>query len=440
MKKILKASGFVLATSFILANTAQALPSTKYTASCKLLAPKEGKYDNSKVPTITSQSAFKKLTAANQAYADGNFAEATTILKDIIATSGDSAAQARAHYILGLVYQQQDKLAQASAELQKALNTKMMGPQNEAGIKQALAYLAAGQGKDREALKWLQDYFTDVINPPASAYAALAQGYYKLDELQNSICPAYLALKEGSTAKKALYGMLFAAHYRLKDMNGSEVVAKEMINLFPEDKNTYSNLFAVYGQQQKEKDMLALAELAYLNGIWLSESNYKQLSALYANNDIPLLAAERLEEGMTKGIVKPTENLWSNVATNYSVAKEREKSIAAYGKASQYSDSGKYLYKIGNIYYDQEKYEQAISKYKEALDKGNLKDNEKGYSYLWMGISQFRLGQVSNAIASLNRAKSFKDTATNAGQFLNYVNDLERQRRAMQEVASTESE
>ena len=83
MKKLSLVFG---AAGLLFAGSAMALPQTKYTSSCKPLAPTEGKYEEGKgVGTISSESAFKKITAGNEAYADGKYNESITILKDLIA-------------------------------------------------------------------------------------------------------------------------------------------------------------------------------------------------------------------------------------------------------------------------------------------------------------------------------------------------------------------
>ena len=91
-----KISYIVGVISLAFGTAANALPQTKYTSNCQLLAPKDGKYDEEKVPTITSESAYKKITAANEAYADGKYAESIAILQDLIANSGDRAAAGQA--------------------------------------------------------------------------------------------------------------------------------------------------------------------------------------------------------------------------------------------------------------------------------------------------------------------------------------------------------
>lgn len=426
-----KISYIVGAIALTFGSMANALPQTKYTSSCKLLAPKEGQYDEEKVPTITSESAYKKITTANEAYADGKYAESIAILQDLIANSGDRAAKGRAIYLLGLNYREQSQYSAAKREFLRAMETGVLGKQNEVGLRLMLAQIEANQENYREALRWMKDYFNEVINPPASSYAMYASMFYQSQDFRSTICPAYLALQEGSKSTKPLYSLLFAAHIELKDLPGSEVVGREMVELFGDDKSVYNNLFAVLSQRGKTSDMLALAELAHMNGMWDSETNYKQLSALYSNHQIPLLAAERLEEGVNKGVVEADEDIWRNIANSYKFAKARTKAIAAYKKASSYTSNGRYDYDIATIYFDIEDYPKAVEAFRTAIRKGNLRDGDAGYAYLQMGVAYQRLGQPNQAISALEQAKRHRNVSKNANAYISYIQQIETMKKEL---------
>lgn len=426
-----KISYIVGVFALTLGTVANALPQTQYTSSCKLLAPTEGKYDEEKVPSITTESAYEKITAANEAYADGKYSESIGILQELIANSGDKAAVGRAIYLLGLNYREQSQYAAAKREFIRAMQSGVLGKQNEVSLRLVLAQMEASLENYKEALRWTKEYFEVVIDPPPTSYSMYASLFYRNGDLRSSICPAYLAIQEGAKSTKPLYSMLLAAHVQLKDLAGAEVVGREMIELFPAEKSAYSNLFAVLSQRGKSADMLALAELAYMNGMWETESNYKQLSALYSNNQIPLLAAERLEEGVNKGIVEGDEDIWKSIASNYKFAKTSDKAISAYKKASNYTSNGRYDYQIATIYFDDEEYNKAIESFRTAIRKGNLREGDSGYAYLQMGVAYQRLGQPEQAVSALEQAKKYSKVSRSANAYITYINQIERMKKEL---------
>jgi tetratricopeptide (TPR) repeat protein len=183
--------------------------------------------------------------------------------------------------------------------------------------------------------------------------------------------------------------------------------------------------------------MLALAELARMNGIWRSETNYKQLSALFANNKTPRLAAERLKEGIESGVVESSEDNWKRVADNYFFAKDLENAVKAYDKASSFTSSGKYDYKVAIMYQDRDDYNKAIEKYQSAIRKGGLRDGDMGYAYMNLGVSQFRVGQENAAISTMKQAAKYPKVAKNANAYIKYIGDL---RKMKDSIAAMELE
>ncbi|WP_345291719.1 tetratricopeptide repeat protein [Kangiella marina] len=427
-------------TGLLFAGSALALPQTKYTSSCKPLAPTEGNYEESKgVGTITSQSAFKKITAGNEAYADGNYNESIAILKDLIANSGDKVAVGRAHQLLGVNYQATENYKAARASFLKAIESGFLRKQDVVQMRRVIAQTYTIEENFTQAISWMKKYFEDVIKPPANSYAAFASLNYNNGNLRESICPAYIALQLGSSSKKPLYSMLFGAHIKLNDNAGAEVVGEEMVELFPAEKSVYNNLFAVYSRRGKHEDMLALAELARMNGVWTSETNYKQLAALFANNKTPQLAADRLKEGIEAGVVESNEDNWKRVADNYFFAKDLEGAVEAYDKASSFTSSGKYDYKVGIMYQDRDDYRNAVAKYKAAIRKGGLRDGDLGYAYMNLGMSQFRLGQEDAAVATMQQAAKYPKVARNANAYIKYIGDLKKMKESIAAMELQES-
>lgn len=427
-------------TGLVFAGSVSALPQTKYTASCKPLSPTEGEYPESNVGSITSQSAFKKITAANEAYADGRYAESIALLKAIIADSGDKAAISRSQYLIGVNYNAIERYNQAAKYFTQALKGGFLGKRNEANIRMSIARVHLIQEDYQEAIKWMKEYFANVIKPPASAYMSYSQMFYQLQRFEEAICPAYIALEQGYSSKEGVYSLLFGAHFRLGDYAGAETIGEEMIELFPEQSSAYSNLFAVYSKRGKRKDMLALSELARMNGTWTKDTHYKQLSALFANNKIPQLAAERLKEGIEKGIVESNEDNWKRVAENYDYAKDNDNAIESYEKASSFTSSGKYTIKIANILFYEDEYRRAIQKYQEAFNKGGVRKSDLPYAYVNMGQAQFRLKQYDNASRTMKQAAKYPAVSKIANGWIAYIDQMKKLKASQAAFAKASQE
>ncbi|MRX28476.1 tetratricopeptide repeat protein [Kangiella sp. HZ709] len=435
MKIFLKS--VLLISSITVVSDANALFSTKYTNSCRPLAKESGEYPKKKIKGFSSESLYKKMQEANQAMADGNKVLAKQLLTEVKDSTTDG-------YPLSVVYQYFARMEYevgnfngAVNNAKKVIDLDALPVQALLAMKKQVAYAYLAKKDIKNAIKWMNDYFAQVIKPPVSDYKTLAQLYYQDKQYKNAVCPAYIALK-GTTTKKdkePLYKMLFGLHFSLSDLDGSAKVLSEMINFWPQEKKYWEQLFSIHYQRGDTASALAVNELAYKKGIWEKESEYKNLASLHANTGAPLTAALRLEDGIKKGVVSQSLENLKLVARYWEQAKDRNKAISAYTKVANADSSGEYFYRIGNMYFEQEKYNQAIDNFAKAINKGKMKSVEAGYSRLQKGAAHFYLGQEDAAIAAMNSAKNFDKTKKQAISWIGFIREKQRIREELRKDA-----
>ncbi len=416
---------------------ATALVSTKYTGSCSALAKESGKYPEKKVKGFKSEATYKKMQNANQLMADGNKAQAKVILEQIKNSSSDA-------FTLSVVYQYLARMAYDAGNFSQAVNYAGKVVELDAlpvnailSMKKQVAYSYYAKKDYSNAINWLKQYFAQVINPPVSDYKALAQLYYQANNFRSAICPAYIALKKTTKKKEKepLYKMLFGLHYNLKDLSGSAKILTEMVNFWPANKKYWEQLFSIEYQQGNQLNALAVSELAYKKGIWSTEKEIKNLASLHANNGAPFTAAKRLEDGIKKGVVKSNLENLKLLARYWDQAKADEKAIASYKRLASLSGSGKYHYRIGNILFSKERYNEASKAFLDAVNKGGLSNTEAGNSYLQLGAARFYLGQENSAIAALEKAKNYKKTERNATSWVTFIREKQKIREQLRKDA-----
>lgn len=415
---------------------AQAL-STKYTGNCSVLAKETGKYPEKKVAGFKNPATYKKMTEINQWMADGQKAQAKTALMEIKNTSSDKFALSIVNQYLARLAYEANNFNQTVQYAREVVQLDALPVNAILSMKKQVAWAYLGKKDYKNAISWMKQYFDQVIKPPVSDYKALAQLYYQDNDFRNAICPAYIALNKTTKKKdkESLYKMLFGLHYNLKDMAGSATILSEMINHYPDNKKYWEQLFSIEFQRGKQDNALAIYELGYKKGLWTTAKEYKNLASMHSNSGAPLVAAGVLEDGMAKGIVpKNLENM-KLLARFYDAAKEREKAISAYDTLSGMSNSGEFAYKIGLNYFEEEKYQQAIKYFQEAVRKGNLKSVDRGYSYLQMGAAQFYLGNETAAINALSKAKDIDKTRKNATSWIAFIKQKQTIREQMKKDA-----
>lgn len=411
--------------------------STKYTGSCSSLAKESGKYPEKKVKGYPSESIFKKMTQANQLMSQGDKSQALALINEVKNSTKDSFTLSVVYQYLARDAYERNRFSQAVDYAQKVVDLDALPVNAILGMKKQVAWSYLGKKDYKNAIAWMRQYFDQVINPPVSDYKALAQLYYQDSNYRGAICPAFIALKKTTKKKdkESLYKMLFGMHYSLKDMAGSANILSEMINVFPNEKKYWEQLFSIEYQRGKQDNALAVSELAYKKGLWTTEKEFKNLASMHANSGSPLIAAKVLENGFNKGIVSKSLDNLKLVARYWEQSRERKKAIEAYSRVANADSSGKYYYRIGNIYFEQENYKKAIENFSKAVRKGNMKQSESGYSYLQKGASEFYLGNETAAIASIEKAKAYQPTVRQAVSWLGFIREKQRVRAALKRDA-----
>ncbi len=414
--------------------------STKYTGTCSTLAKESGKYPERKVAGFKNPATFKKVSEANQLLADGgaaNKAQAKALLTEVKSSSSDKFALSVVNQYLARFAFEESNFNQTVQYAKEVVDLDALPVSSILQMKKQVAWAYLGKKDYKNAINWMKQYFDQVIKPPVSDYKALAQLYYQDKQYKNSICPVYIALNKTSKVKdkEPLFRMMFSAHYNLKDLDGSAKILTEMVANYSTKKDYWNQLFSIHYQRNDLQTALAVNELAFQKGIWTEEKEIKNLASLHANLGAPLRAAERLEDGIESGLIAKNEKNLKLLAMYLDRAKENDKAVAAYKNVSRISDKGEYAYKIANIYFEAEEYRDSIQYFTQAVNKGGLKEIERGNSLLQIGAAHFYLGDEGSALIALEKAKAVDKVRKNATSWINFIKEKQKIRELLRQDA-----
>jgi tetratricopeptide (TPR) repeat protein len=187
-------------------------------------------------------------------------------------------------------------------------------------------------------------------------------------------------------------------------------------------------LSQIYYKIKMSDEALSVMALAYRRNMLDKETDLMYLSNLYSNSEVPYKAAQVLQKGIEDGIVKDSKRNWTIVADSWYSAQEMEKALVAYEKAGEASDDGEIDLRRAYILVDMERWEEALSAVKSAIEKGGFNENKTGDAYVLLGMSEFNLGNYSGASAAWNRAVKYPKTKKSAEQWLNHMREEQRRK------------
>ena len=153
--------------------------------------------------------------------------------------------------------------------------------------------------------------------------------------------------------------------------------------------------------------------------------------SLYSNQDVPFKAAAALQKGIEDGIVEGSEKHWTMVADAWYAADAAENALAAYEHAGKASTKGDIDLRRAYILVDMERWDEAVEALEAAIEKGGLKERKFGEAYLLLGMSEFSLGNFSEASTAWGRASKYPKQKKAAQQWMNHMRE-ERARKLAQ--------
>ncbi|MEM7206792.1 MAG: hypothetical protein AAF434_03115 [Pseudomonadota bacterium] len=369
-----------------------------------------------------SMGVFKRLTAAEQAMATESFGKAQEAIAEVLEDEDDlsDVDKAYTYHMQALLHLYREKYKLARASFKQAYSLQdVLTEKTRVQIVEILSNLAMQEEDYKDAIKFGLLFLESLEEPTRAAYLTLAVAYYQTEDFKQTI--KYL---EEVVARfppdRAVYSTLFASHFELNDLPKATDTVEQMVRLWPETAEYWIQLASLYLERDKVTDSLEIMELAYSQGILLKESELQQYVYLLYEKGLPKKAATILDTAIEKEVVKPTYKSWELLAHLNMEAREADKALDAYLQVSKVAPDGKEDLYIAQLFFDSEKYSDAIRHAQLAIEKGL---NLPGNAYMLMAAAYQELSDKENTLISLEEAVKHDETEASARQWLSALED-----------------
>lgn len=371
-----------------------------FTASA-LAAPDYAKIEERKKAKtrVMGERVGKKVIKAFDLYNEDKLDEAIAMLKEIDAS--DDFDKATVNRYLGSMYGQKEQYKTAIKHLELAVAPDILNFADQEQSLKTLGDMYAGTeqyAKAKDAyIAWMD--FTG--EEDATVYTRIAQANYQLEKFKDVVVPANKAIKLQKEPNKAPYQLKLGSYFELKDYKNMVKVGEEIVRIWPDDKKAWVSLGKYYLQTEDYKTGLATMEVAYKNGYFESEVDYKVLSNFYSLNEIPYKAALVLEKSINDKIVKRNKQNISAVASNYHRSKDIEKAAKYYEEAAKFDDDAELYRKAGSLLLQSQNYSAAVVRLNKALELGS---DKKGTIYSDLAEAYYYQEKYKQAYAAITKA------------------------------------
>ena len=301
----------------------------------------------------------------------------------------------------------------------------------------ALFQLYYAEEKYLKSIEYMDRW--EILNgkPDTNVTFIKASGYYQLEDFNNSLKFAKqveeLAIEQGKKIKENWLYLQVVLYNEMEDVDNVIRILERMVVEFPK-KQYWMHLAGMYAEKEWMDKALSAYYAAYLQGMLLKESEIVMLAQRLLNAEVPIEAANVLQKGFDSEVVEKTEKNIRILAAAYTMAQEFELAIKAWGEATVVAKDGEIYYRLAQALSNEDRHKEAVVAYRDALDKGDLRDELE--VQFWLGISLMQLQDWSDATKAFRAAAKDKGQAKSARQYIRYIDGEKKRLAALAEMLS----
>lgn len=361
-----------------------------------------------------SQYTASRVQRAHSLAQEEMFKEAISTLESLDLSRGyDQAFVAR---MLGIFYWQNEQVKPAIKQLDFAVSSGLLQDEQAWQTRKMLADILLNEQQFAKALPHYYELSKAVPKNQKAheVWLRIAQSHYQLSQWNKVLSAMGRYEKFGQPDELGPLSIKLSSELELKKWQLAIVTIKRLIAIEPERVEWWRQLVALHLRVDDSKRALDAMALAKLQGVALSQDDFKLLAQLYAKRGIPERAAlimEQLED------LNVDSQLKAQQATYWQMAKEWDKSIDSWRVAAKLES--KYYWNYSQLLVQQGHYQQALA----ALDKVKGRNADVA---LIKTRAYYKLNRLDDALANAKRANEIKPS----NQAKSWVKYLTQRRKA----------
>lgn len=365
---------------------------------------------------LLSERTYNRLSAIQELMDKGSYARAEQDLKELLDDVRDNNYEVAVTYqTLGYVYSSTDRYDAAAEAFIKAIEKRALPPDVTHNLNYNIAQLLIHAGDYKQGLLYLDKWFAEEPAAPPEVHVLAATAYYQLNDFRSLIPHIQTAIDRSDKPEKPWFDLLLAAYFELKDFRNAADLLTEMLERYPESRDYWLQLVGVYQQLDRNKQSLAVMELALEKGI-LEKEEIIQLAQMYLQEDLPFKAAKLLQEKIDNNEIGKNRDNLELLANSWQLAQETERAAATLKQLADISNDTAVYYRLGQIYFELERWQDCIEILEKVIDDDDFENQAN--ATLLAGIAAYHLEDSSRSRKALNKALGYDSTRQQAEWWL----------------------
>ena len=378
---------------------------------------------------LTDKKEADSLNKGLDAAQNNNKDLAQQLLQPIADNSKSKYAQAMALQGLARVHALNNDLPGAIDLLKRSLANGVMPNDAYFQLQYELAKFYLANQQFQQCIDTIEKWRADGKSDTAESHATEGEAYYHLQKYPESIDAIKQAQAMTNKPDPRWTQLLIVDYNESGQKDKAAALASQQVSAEPTDATSFNNALSLDIQLQKYDDAIKLMEEGKSKGLVTSENDYVTMTKLYMNKaQDPSTsdpgpdsekAVQTLEEGMTKGVVKPTADNYVLLGDANMIGGNGDAAAAAYKKAIPLATDGEPAYKAGLALVTQNQFSAAKPLLQEAISKGV---KHKGRAYMALAQANVGLKDKAAAAQAVLEAEKDPETAAQAKKWLKDAN------------------
>jgi pentatricopeptide repeat protein len=322
-------------------------------------------------PGKATAKGTPKLKAIVKSYDDGKAPEARSAADVIIADSATNPYEkAFAAQIAAQIAIEAQDYPAALKYIDTAIAQNSLDNDAHFGLMQQRAQIQMMQKDYAAALASIDQFFAETHATDASSQVLRGNALYRLGRYAEAA--AVLKPAVASAPGHADWEQLLADSLA-RSGNAAEAakIAEGVASKNPADKQARFNLVQSYLQNKQTDKATQVLEDMRKSGQLTDDADYRQLFSIYANIEgKEQQTVDIINEGMTKGVLKPDYNVYLALAQSYYFSDQTDKAIEAYRKAAPLGKDGEAYLALAGVLRNAQRIPEAKAAAQQALAKG----------------------------------------------------------------------
>jgi predicted Zn-dependent protease len=271
-----------------------------------------------------------------------------------------------------------------------------------------LAKMYNNEGRFDEARATAQRFLDETKSNDPVAHSIMGNAYYQEDKYAEAITELKLAMGTDGKADATVAAMLMQSYAAAERFPEALALAESMAAKAPDDKKlqlVLANTYAEAGQPDKAVGVFNRLRAA---GKLTEDRDYQMgISILAKLKGHEADTQAFITEGMSKGILKPSDKLYGLLGQAFYNADNLPAAIDAWSKGAPLAATGELYLNLAILQNQTDRYADAKASAQQALAKGLKKPGKA-----WMVIAEAEQGLGNNSGIAAAYREAAKDPAT----------------------------